>query len=109
MLRAAAEAARAAPRGPTRRAAVDVLLDALALRLTEGYAPAAPLLVRAVGLGPGLDVADDEVDRCGGSRPTGTAPAPPSSSGTPTRGGPWPARQAQLARDAGASSTCSSR
>ena len=40
----AAEAARAAPPGPQPPRAVDVLLDAVALRLTQGYAAAAPAL-----------------------------------------------------------------
>jgi DNA-binding CsgD family transcriptional regulator len=62
-LLAAAEAARAAPPGPEPPRPVDVLLDALALRLTQGYAPAAPLLTRALELGLALDVANDEVDR----------------------------------------------
>jgi DNA-binding CsgD family transcriptional regulator len=42
---------------------VDVLLDAFALRLTEGYAAAAPTLTRALELVLALDVADDEVGR----------------------------------------------
>jgi DNA-binding CsgD family transcriptional regulator len=46
----AAEAARAAPPGPDPPRAVDVLLDALALRFTEGYAAAAVALTRAVEL-----------------------------------------------------------
>jgi DNA-binding CsgD family transcriptional regulator len=49
-LLAAAEAARAAPAGPEPPRALDVLLDALALRLTEGYAAAAPALTRALEL-----------------------------------------------------------
>jgi len=49
-LREAAEAARAAPPGPTPPRVVDVLLDAFALRLTEGYAAAAPTLTRALEL-----------------------------------------------------------
>jgi hypothetical protein len=49
-LREAAEAARAAPSGPRPPRVVDVLLDALALRLTEGYAAAAPTLTRALEL-----------------------------------------------------------
>ena len=47
---AAAAAARAAPPGPRPPAAVDVLLEAVVLRLTEGYAAAAPSLTRALGL-----------------------------------------------------------
>jgi DNA-binding CsgD family transcriptional regulator len=47
---AAAEAARAAPPGPEPPRAIDVVLDALALRLTEGYAAAAPALTRALEL-----------------------------------------------------------
>jgi DNA-binding CsgD family transcriptional regulator len=63
VLRAAAEAARAAPAGPDPPRAVDVLLDGFALRLTEGYAAAAPTLTRALELVLALDVADDEVGR----------------------------------------------
>ncbi|HWD73770.1 MAG TPA: LuxR C-terminal-related transcriptional regulator, partial [Solirubrobacteraceae bacterium] len=44
----AAEAARAAPPGREPPRAPDVLLDALALRLTEGYAAAAPALTGAL-------------------------------------------------------------
>ena len=53
----AAEAARAAPPGPEPPRAVDVLLDAFAMRLTEGYAAAAPTLTRALELLLALDVA----------------------------------------------------
>ena len=49
-IREAAEAARAAPPGPEPPRAVDVLLDAFATRLTEGYAVAAPELTRALEL-----------------------------------------------------------
>jgi DNA-binding CsgD family transcriptional regulator len=47
---AVAEAARAAPTGATPPRAVDVLLDAFAIRLTDGYAAAAPTLARALQL-----------------------------------------------------------
>jgi DNA-binding CsgD family transcriptional regulator len=63
VLRAAAEAARAAPPGPEPPRAVDVLLEGFALRLTEGYAAAAPTLTRALRLVLALDVANDEVGR----------------------------------------------
>src|SRR5215467_14295406 len=49
-LRKAAKAARAAPAGPDPPRAVDVLLDAFAMRLTGGYAAAAPVLTRALEL-----------------------------------------------------------
>src|SRR6266702_1215412 len=62
-VRRAAEAARAAPPGPDPPRVVDVLLDGLALRLTEGYAAAAPALARTVELVLALDVANDDVDR----------------------------------------------
>ena len=42
---------------------VDVLLDAFALRFTEGYAAAAPGLTRALELLLALNVADDKVGR----------------------------------------------
>jgi DNA-binding CsgD family transcriptional regulator len=63
LLGAAAEAARAAPPGPDPPRAVDVLLDGFALRLTEGYAAAAPTLTRALELVLALDLADDQVGR----------------------------------------------
>jgi hypothetical protein len=49
--------------GPEPPRAVDVLLDALALRLTRGYTAAAPLLTRALELSLASDVANDEADR----------------------------------------------
>jgi len=58
---AAAEAARAAPPGPEPPRVVDVLLDGFAIRWTEGYAPAAPTLKRALELGLAPDVGTDEV------------------------------------------------
>jgi DNA-binding CsgD family transcriptional regulator len=63
VLRAAAEAARGAPPGPDPPRAVDVLLEGFALRLTEGYAAAAPTLTRALRLVLDLDVANDQVRR----------------------------------------------
>jgi DNA-binding CsgD family transcriptional regulator len=63
-VRAAAEAARAAPPAPGRPRVADILLDALALRLTEGYAAAAPTMARALDLVLALDAAPDlEADR----------------------------------------------
>jgi DNA-binding CsgD family transcriptional regulator len=58
-IRAAAQAARAAPPAPGPPRAVDVLLDAFALRLTEGYAAAAPALTRALELVLALDAGPD--------------------------------------------------
>ena len=74
-LREAAEAARAAPPGPDPPRAVDVLLDALAIRLTDGYAAAAPTLTRALELVLAREVATDEAGRwlwLAGSRPSAT-------------------------------------
>ncbi len=59
----AAEAARAAPPGPDPPRAVDLLLDGFALRLTEGYAAAAPTLTRALEPFLALNVAEDDVGR----------------------------------------------
>jgi DNA-binding CsgD family transcriptional regulator len=59
----AAEAARAAPPGPEPPRAVDVLLDAFALRLTDGYAAAVPTLTRALELLLALDVTNEEAGR----------------------------------------------
>jgi DNA-binding CsgD family transcriptional regulator len=63
VLQAAAEAARSAPPGPDPPRAVDVLLDGVALRLTEGYAAAAPTLTRALRQVLTLDIADSKVGR----------------------------------------------
>ena len=58
--REVAEAALAAPPGPDPPRPVDVLLDALALRLTQGYAAAAPTLARALELLLTMDVSTAE-------------------------------------------------
>jgi Bacterial regulatory proteins, luxR family len=58
-VRAAAEAAPAAPPASGSPRVVDVLLDALALRLTEGFAVAAPTLTRALELVLAPDAAPD--------------------------------------------------
>ena len=62
-VREAAEAARTAPSGPEPPRAVDVLLDTVALRLTKGYAAAAPGLNRALEMFLALDVSSAEADR----------------------------------------------
>jgi DNA-binding CsgD family transcriptional regulator len=62
-VREAAEAARAAPPGPDPPGAVDVVLDALALRLTEGHAAAAAALTRALEVLVSLDVGVGEARR----------------------------------------------
>jgi ATP/maltotriose-dependent transcriptional regulator MalT len=60
---AAAEAARSAsPSGEPPRA-VDFILDALAVRLTDGYVAAAPMLVRALASVRTLDAGTDDADR----------------------------------------------
>jgi DNA-binding CsgD family transcriptional regulator len=62
-VREAANAARAAPPGPDPPRVVDVMLDAYALRLTEGHAAAAPTLIRALELFLALDGGTDEASR----------------------------------------------
>jgi DNA-binding CsgD family transcriptional regulator len=63
-LREAAKAARAAPASPGPPRVVDVLLDAFATRLTQGYAAAAPALTRALEMVLALDVGTElEVGR----------------------------------------------
>jgi DNA-binding CsgD family transcriptional regulator len=59
----AAEAARAAPAGPEPPRVVDVVLDALSLRFADGYAAAAPVLVRALELLLAPGAGTDEVGR----------------------------------------------
>jgi DNA-binding CsgD family transcriptional regulator len=61
LVREAAEAARAAPPGPDPARPVDVVLDALAVRFTEGYAAAAPALTRAVERLVALDADTGEI------------------------------------------------
>jgi DNA-binding CsgD family transcriptional regulator len=57
---AVAAAARAAPPGAVPPRMVDVLLDAFAIRLTEGYAAAAPLFARALEHLLALDLVGDD-------------------------------------------------
>jgi DNA-binding CsgD family transcriptional regulator len=59
----AAEAARSAPPGPAVPRVVDVVLDALALRLTQGHAAAASTLTRALELFLAPDEEADESER----------------------------------------------
>jgi DNA-binding CsgD family transcriptional regulator len=61
--RAVAEAARAARSSPTPLRAADVLLDAFATRLTDGYAAAAPALARGLELLLASDVTNEDVGR----------------------------------------------
>jgi DNA-binding CsgD family transcriptional regulator len=58
---AVAAAARAAPPGPVPPRSVDVLLDAFAIRLTDGYAAAAPTQARALELLLAEDVSNDNL------------------------------------------------
>src|SRR5216683_1832140 len=57
------QAAEAASTGPQPPRVVDVLLDAFAVRFTDGYAATAPALDRVLGLLLALDVADDDAGR----------------------------------------------
>jgi DNA-binding CsgD family transcriptional regulator len=96
---AVAQAARAGPAGTTPPRTVDVLLDAFAIRLTEGYAAAVPTLARALELQLASD--DDVSGRLSVSR---------TRNGNIVALELWDdeavyrlaARQVQLARDAGA-------
>src|SRR4051794_18053643 len=60
---AVAAAARAAPAGTVPPRTVDVLLDAFAIRLTDGFAVAAPTLARALELLIEVDVSNEDVGR----------------------------------------------
>jgi DNA-binding CsgD family transcriptional regulator len=71
---AAAEAARNAAPPEDAPRAVDFILDALAVRLTDGYVAAAPMLVRALASVRTLDANADDADRVlwmAGSRAAG--------------------------------------
>jgi DNA-binding CsgD family transcriptional regulator len=96
---AVAQAARAGPAGTTPPRTVDVLLDAFAIRLTEGYPAAVPTLARALKL---QLASDEDVSR----RPSVSS----ARNGNIVALELWDdeavyrlaARQVQLARDAGA-------
>ncbi|HEV7449864.1 MAG TPA: AAA family ATPase [Pseudonocardiaceae bacterium] len=98
----AAEAARGAPPSPEPPRAVDVLLDAFAMRLTEGYVAAAPTLTRALKLFLALNAGTNKVGRwlwLAGARASGIIALELWDHES------WHAlagRQAQFARDTGA-------
>jgi DNA-binding CsgD family transcriptional regulator len=58
-----AAAARAAPSGALPPRSVDVLLDAFAIRFTDGYAAAVPALARALELLLATDISQEDVGR----------------------------------------------
>ncbi|HWW90387.1 MAG TPA: LuxR C-terminal-related transcriptional regulator, partial [Solirubrobacteraceae bacterium] len=60
---AVAAAARAAPRGAVPPRAVDVVLDAFAIRLTDGYAAAVPTFARALAMLLAADIASEDRSR----------------------------------------------
>jgi DNA-binding CsgD family transcriptional regulator len=60
---AVAAAARAAPPGTAPPRTVDVVLDAFATRLSDGYAGAAPTLARALELLLAIDVSNEDIGR----------------------------------------------
>jgi DNA-binding CsgD family transcriptional regulator len=99
---AAAEAARGAPPAPVPPRAVDLVLDALVTRFTDGYQAAAPLLATALVAVRGLDVGAEDTarvlwllgNRAGGMIATEAADFEAARA--------FAARQVQLARDAGA-------
>ena len=95
----AAEAARAAPPGPDPPRAVDVLLDAFAMRLTDGYAAG------RADADPGTRAASRRrspttkpAARSGSPGPE-PAPSSPSSCGTPSPCTCWPPPGAVRPRD----------
>ncbi|MEU0535591.1 ATP-binding protein [Amycolatopsis tolypomycina] len=101
-LAAAASSARAAPPAPVPPRAVDLVLDALATRLTDGHRAAAPLLARALAAVRALDVEAEGAERVRwllGNRAGGMI-ATEAADFAAARD--FAARQVQLARDAGA-------
>jgi DNA-binding CsgD family transcriptional regulator len=97
---AVAARARAAPTGTARPRTVDVLLDAFAIRLTDGYAAAAPTLARALELLL-ADAGNDDVGRLSvsSSRNSNIVALEMWDEQALHR---LAARQVQIARDAGA-------
>jgi hypothetical protein len=98
----AAEAARAAPPGPDPPRVVDVLVDALALLVTEGYAAAAPTLNRVLELILTLDVGTDEAGRWIWLDVAGTSTAVAIELWDAESSHALAARLAEVARDTGA-------
>jgi DNA-binding CsgD family transcriptional regulator len=97
-----AEAARAVPARPGPARAVDVLLDGLARRWTEGYAAAAPTLARAVELFLAFDVPADTVGRWRWLLCAGTSAEVALDLWDAESAEAMAARTARFARDAGA-------
>jgi DNA-binding CsgD family transcriptional regulator len=96
-LREVAEAARAAPPPPGPARAPDLLLDGLALLITEGYPAGAPVLRRAVSAFRGTDLSTEE-----GLRWLWLAGRAAQIVWDYDSGDALSARQVTLARDAGA-------
>jgi DNA-binding CsgD family transcriptional regulator len=99
---AAADAARVAPPGPDPPRVVDVLLDAFALRLTEGYRAAAAALTRALEMLIALDVSNEEAGRWLGLAGGRVSAIVAVELWDAEAWHALAARQAQLARDTGA-------
>jgi DNA-binding CsgD family transcriptional regulator len=98
----AAEAALSAPPAAVPPSVVDLVLDALATRLTEGYVAAAPLMTRALDAVRTLDTGTESVGRVLwllGNRAGGTLATEVLDFDT---GRALARRQVRLARDAGA-------
>jgi DNA-binding CsgD family transcriptional regulator len=101
-LAAAAKAAGAAPPAGERPRALDLVLDALALRVTDGYDAAAPLLTRALAAVETLAVGPTDVDRVlwlAGNRAAGIIATEVWDDDAGRR---LAERQVRVARDAGA-------
>jgi DNA-binding CsgD family transcriptional regulator len=92
-----AQAAREAPAASDPPSAADLLLDGVALAITEGYIVGAPVLQRAVHAFRGSDISTEAVLRWGGF-----AGYVAESSWDEESWREIPTRRIQLARDAGA-------
>ncbi|WP_410672108.1 helix-turn-helix transcriptional regulator [Amycolatopsis sp. cmx-4-68] len=98
----AAKRARAAPVAQGRPTAVDLVLDALATRLTDGYATAAPLMAEAVAAVRALETGSEHTGRVLwllGNRAGGTLATEVLDYAA---GRELAERQVRLARDTGA-------
>ncbi len=98
----AAKQARAAPAAQSPPTVVDLVLDALATRLTDGYAAAAPLMTKAIDAVRTLDTAGENTGRLLwllGNRAGGTLATEVLDYAA---GRAFAERQVRLARDTGA-------
>ena len=105
----AAASARSAPPAPRPARVIDVVLDALATRLTDGYLAAGPLLASALDAVRALEPGAETSVGCSDSAAAGSAPSSRPSSGTSAPHGSSRSARSVWLETPARSSSCSSR